>query len=100
MMNDFTSAEDLALAKKLLVQEKRRRERIASGEIKGYTPIAEQTKEQQIKTRAANARYNARIVLTMRAFEDSGSTITEADIDNYLKDKTYRIRVVAKAMKP
>lgn len=80
------SAEDAKRALALLQQEKTRKARIASGEIKGHT-WADMTDEQKAKALQSSRKREARRNLMIQKAQAKGITVSDAEVAAFLAKK-------------
>jgi ClpP class serine protease len=81
------SREEMERALQLLERDKIRREKIKRGELKSGRKWSELTEEEKEKRRKATRRRNARIRLMVQKATEQGITVTEEEIDAYMKEK-------------
>jgi hypothetical protein len=81
--------KDLQEALELLAKNRLTKERIKTGELKGSTgvKVADMTPEQKKKYQAYNTRLTVKNRLMMEKAKKANITVTEAEIDAYLKLK-------------
>lgn len=78
------SDEEIQRGLELLEQEKKRKERIARGEIKGGQKWSELSEEQKEQRREAGRRRNAKLALYKQKAEEAGIEVTDQEVDEYL----------------
>lgn len=80
------SDAELKEAMELLAKQRLRKEKIKTGEIKGYAgkKVSEMTPEQQATYRARLKRQLAKQSLFIKKAKAAGITVTDAEIDKYI----------------
>ena len=83
---------DIQAALDLLAKARYTNERIKAGEIKGSTSkkVSEMTEEEKKKYTAYNQRLTAKNAIIMAKAKKADITVTEAEIDTYLKAKAVK----------
>ena len=77
--------EDIQRGLELLAKEKERKHKIETGQIKGEKKWADLTDEEKEKARVQGKRYNARIKLLCDKAKEAGLTVSDAEVEEYLK---------------
>lgn len=81
------SEAELAEAMALLTKKRERDAKIESGELKGsyYKKVSEMTPAEQAVARARAKRQTAKQQILVQKAKASGITVTDAEVDAYIK---------------